>query len=184
MSSIHEQSKFILGNLQFAQEVIDNFPDPRVNLSYFRATLTADHVEKHPETCGTLFCGLGLMATIPKFRALGLKFAPRHTPSLYGHIDQIQGLTFNDSGLGAIMHQNVLDHIFGDDCFDTLFAARNWGIADTEILNRTSTVWRKTSDKELIMKRFDYQIARYRRRIDAVHPRHLVQVVVDLPIAY
>lgn len=157
------EPKAVLANLQFARSVIDAYPATQIDLANYK-------LEREEHTCGSLFCGLGLLATIPKFKALG--FATALAPasfygegnkgvhSFYLYISPSQRLCSTD-----VADAHTLDPIFGVDAFQTLFLPRMCNRIDPEIVNvlagRIGGKAAHISDKDLLLARFDLQIAKY-----------------------
>lgn len=160
--------EFIISNLKFAREVIAAFPDPRISLATFHLELTDEYTADHPETCGSLFCGYGLLATIPKFRAMGIRLS---NPIRF-HNEPPTGLrrikaTYNAHIKGLPMHSyegsngdEELNKIFGKNAYNKLFTTRGSGVYDFMFLSSHS-MKPYVSDKQLLLSRFDRHISNH-----------------------
>lgn len=113
-------------NLQELHRIITAYPESKLDLQNY-----VSHTD-----CGTLFCAVGLAATMPFFMdQIGM---PPADPAESGFNNLADDLS-------------DMSEIWGHDSFDRLFASHGQGRYDEEILDNQAPL----SDKELILARID-----------------------------
>lgn len=136
----------IIANLEQLRDQIILQPEKLFDLNFY----------KQEEPCGTIFCSVGLAASMPHFIEQGLGFRlvksyndatePSMGYAVSGYYAQINGVDVDDNG-------KDLDMLFGENAFITLFVPGGEGLNDYEFDDRHPDEF---SDKELALARIEY----------------------------
>lgn len=117
-------------NLQELHRVITAYPEDQLNLRNYH-------------TCGTIFCAVGLAATLPFFMdQMGM-------PAMNPEEGQGSDLSFNNIASDL----SDMKEIWGEDAFERLFATHGQGVND-EMFPLAHG-----NDKALILARIEYALA-------------------------
>lgn len=137
--------------LQEAADIVSAIPKKQFNLDVWVDSKTvskpnSDEVKPANTTCGTIACAGGWLALTPKFNRKGLKLLKLEydsSHSLY-HVDKNGHKAYGYKGLGAVFDITEYEAM-------QLFASRNHGIYDSEILKMDDRS--RMSDRRLFKER-------------------------------
>lgn len=138
----------IINNLKTLLAAVEAQPESQFDLSFY----------KKEEACGTLFCTIGLAATMPHFQALGYNFKSFQNRSggfVYFVNKDDEEVTYTD----------ITDEDFGDGAFEALFAPASRGTTDEALGYEAicdddgDRIGANLSDKELAVKRLENRIS-------------------------
>lgn len=130
-------------NLQLLISAVEAHPEELFDLMKY----------KQEKNCGTLFCTLGLAASMPEFQEQGVQFL---------QYDNTFGFDVVINGVPATI-SHTIDSIFGPDAFDRLFQPAQLGQWDKSFGYSLSTEADEYSpnmtDKALALKRLYRQLS-------------------------
>lgn len=137
----------IIQNLETLIEAVEAHPEDHFNLSRF----------KQETECGTLFCTIGLAATMPYFQEQGLELV-----NITPRFSERQVFDVRING-GHSYEAMLVDPLFGPNAFGRLFDPAGLGSLD-EVLGYVdedelgNTIQPNMTDKELALARLRNQV--------------------------
>lgn len=136
-------------NLEILIDAVEQHPEELFDLSKY----------KQEKNCGTLFCTLGLAASMPEFQAQGVEFVKR--PEYSSSDVKINGET--------AWYADTADGIFGPEAFSRLFEPADCGSMDAFLRYSPGFVEHcddgdiqhgpNMTDKELALARLNKQLS-------------------------
>lgn len=126
-------------NIEILIEAVTAQPEELFDLSKY----------KREESCGTLFCTLGLAATLPEFQAQGLKIF---------QCGDAFDVTINDV---HAWYEGIAEPVFGPNAFIRLFEPADCGTMDAVLGYDRGWSYGSPNmtDKELALKRLNRQLS-------------------------
>lgn len=141
--------ELVLSNLRLLRNAVEKQPEQLFDLEQF----------KKEEPCGTLFCTAGLAASMPEFKAQGMRFESEAHPLVPS--PPWWRVKIGDSYLWDDEYDTSTnaDKLFGEDSSNTLFTERSEGACDADLLcDDDGDAIPDISDKQLALMRLDVQI--------------------------